>query len=90
MTETVQEALKCQCGLRFETTPGGARVCPNCDGVQPQEYVGFERRKTKYDIRFEMYWLRVFDSEYTDNTKKPKGQPEKGEPDESEGEKQDG
>jgi hypothetical protein len=52
----------------------GAYYCPNCDQVQPQEAMLMERRKTKEDIRFQMYWLREF-SLYEDNTKKDVGNP---------------
>lgn len=45
----------------------GAFMCDNCDTPQPQERLGMERRKTKEDIAFDMHWLRVINSEYSDN-----------------------
>jgi len=64
--ENVAERMKCRCGLPMLVNAGGARYCENCDGVQDQEGV-FARRKTKEDIRFDMYWLRVMKTEYKDN-----------------------
>lgn len=69
--ENVAERVKCRCGLPMLVNAGGARYCENCDGVQNRESLGFERHKTKEDIRFEMSWLRTESEEYVDNTKKP-------------------
>ena len=62
----VQERVKCRCGMAMMPTTGDGEgyVCPNCDHVQPQEAIGFERRKTAQDIRYEMFWLRVMTNEY--------------------------
>jgi hypothetical protein len=52
-------------------------------GPVEQKLFGFElmplaqnRRKTKQDIRYDMYWLSVMNTEYVDNTHK--GDPEGG------------
>lgn len=63
------EAVKCACGLQMEDNGLGAFLCENCDTTQPQETLSLSRRKTKQDIRFDMYWLRVINTEYEDNTK---------------------
>lgn len=62
--------MKCRCGLAMMPTRGTKPgwCCPNCDHVQPQEPFSRGRAKTTEDVRFDMYWLRVMDSEYTDNT----------------------
>lgn len=65
------ELVKCHCGMRMLPTPRGAMVCENCDQLQPQETMGMRRNKTREDVRFDMYWLQVFNNEYRDNTLKP-------------------
>lgn len=79
------ERTKCRCGLSMMTTAGGGKYCTNCDETQPQEAWGMERRKTQQDVRFEMYWLRTEEREYTDNRKnKPEvGTPNPDEPEET-------
>lgn len=51
-------------------------MCENCDSVQPQEPFSLARAKTRYDIRYDMYWLQVMNTEYQDNTR---NQPNEGE-----------
>lgn len=59
------ERTKCHCGTGMLLTASGkGQVCPNCDVLQMQESFSLARRKTAEDIRFNMYWLRVFDEEY--------------------------
>jgi len=64
------ELIKCRCGTRMIPNAFGAMICENCDQCQPQESFGIERRKTKQDIRYDMHWLRVMNTEYKDNTDK--------------------
>lgn len=72
----VDELVMCRCNSPMQTTVGGAKYCENCDSSQPQEYMGFARRKTREDIRFDMYWLKQIE-QYEDNTK-PKAGPDNG------------
>jgi len=52
-------------------TERGAWYCENCDFLQAHEPFGMARRKTQYDIRFDMSWLRTINQEYKDNTTPP-------------------
>jgi hypothetical protein len=63
------QAMMCPCGTQMEDNGLGAFLCSNCDTVQPMQYLGYTRRKTTQDIRYEMHWVQVIDSEYKDNTK---------------------
>jgi hypothetical protein len=71
--EATDERVKCRCGLTMLVSTRGARYCENCDTVQPHEPYGYERRKTREDIRFDMSWLQTINREYTDNTHKEVG-----------------
>ncbi len=62
------EQTRCHCGTPMLLTPSEAgHYCPNCDVVQRAEVLGFARRKTKEDIRYQAYW-EVEKTKYTDNT----------------------
>lgn len=67
----IGEMTKCRCGGPMVDNGKGAFLCENCDGVQAQQRPPFlmERIKTKRDVLFELYWNRVVNNEYTDNTK---------------------
>ena len=73
---TATDAVTCACGSNMNDNGWGVFYCENCDYPQPQQYMAMERRKTKEDIRFEMFWVRQ-EEEYKDNTVEDVGNPNK-------------
>lgn len=64
------EALQCRCGMGMMPTRGDGVgfYCPNCDQAQPQERLSLARRVTPEDIKYDLHWQSVIDTEYRDNT----------------------
>lgn len=42
----------------------GVLFCVNCDQVQPREIARYPRMFSREDIRYRLYWMNIFRTEY--------------------------